>query len=68
VPWLLFRPDGIPVRFEGAFGACGTIGATALGGAGFYLTNGTRDYAVVLSPMGGVRVWVWDTTAGAWRS
>ena len=68
VPWLMFRPDGVPVRFEGASSACGTIGATALGGAGFYLTNGTRDYAVVLSPMGGVRVWVWDTTAGAWKS
>jgi type II secretory pathway pseudopilin PulG len=68
VPWLMFRPDGIPVRFEGSLGTCGTIGTTALGGAGFYLTNGTRDYAVVLSPMGGVRVWVWDPTAGAWRS
>ena len=67
-PWLLFRPDGIPVRFEGALGACGAIGTTALGGAGFYLTNGTRDYAVVLSPMGGVRVWVWDTKTGAWKS
>jgi len=44
------------------------LGATALGGAGFYLTNGTRDYAVVLSPMGGVRVWVWDTQSGAWKS
>lgn len=68
VPWLLFRPDGVPVRFSGASSACGTVGATALGGAGFYLTNGSRDYAVVLSPMGGVRVWVWDAVAGAWRS
>jgi prepilin-type N-terminal cleavage/methylation domain-containing protein len=68
VPWLLFRPDGVPVRFAGASSACGTIGATALGGAGFYLTNGTRDYAVVLSPLGGVRVWVWDQKAGAWTS
>jgi len=68
VPWLMFRPDGVPVRFQGASSACGTIGATALGGAGFYLTNGTRDYAVVLSPMGGVRVWVWSTQSGAWKS
>jgi len=68
VPWLMFRPDGVPVRFQGASSACGTIGATALGGAGFYLTNGSRDYAVVLSPMGGVRVWVWDAMAGAWKS
>jgi Tfp pilus assembly protein FimT len=68
VPWFLFRPDGVPVRFEGALGTCGTIGATALGGAGFYLTNGSRDYAVVLSPMGGVRVWVWNKKTGAWQS
>jgi type II secretory pathway pseudopilin PulG len=66
VPWLLFRPDGVPVRFEGALGSCGAIGETALGGAGFYLTNGSRDYAVVLSPMGGVRVHVWDEEAGDW--
>jgi Tfp pilus assembly protein FimT len=68
VQWFMFRPDGVPVRVQGASSACGTIGATALGGAGFYLTNGTRDYAVVLSPMGGVRVWVWDTQSGAWKS
>jgi prepilin-type N-terminal cleavage/methylation domain-containing protein len=66
VPWLLFRPDGVPVRFDGASSACGTVGDTALGGAGFYLTNGTRDYAVVLSPMGGVRIHAWDEQTGAW--
>lgn len=68
VPWFLFRADGVPVRFEGALGSCGAIGASALGGAAFYLTNGTRDYAVVLSPMGGVRVHRWNPTAGAWSS
>ncbi len=68
VPWFLFRPDGVPVRFTGALGSCGAIGATALGGAAFYLTNGTRDYAVVMTPLGGVRVHVWDQMAGAWKS
>ncbi len=68
VPWFMFRADGVPVRFEGALADCGAIGTTALGGAAFYLTNGTRDYAVVLSPMGGVRVHVWSPTAGAWKS
>jgi hypothetical protein len=67
VPWMMFRPDGVPVRFAGALGACGTIGTTATGGAAWYLTNGTRDYAVVLSPMGGVRVWVWNQKTG-WKS
>jgi type II secretory pathway pseudopilin PulG len=68
VQWFLFRPDGVPVRFQGSLGACGTIGQTALGGAAFYLTNGSRDYAVVLSPMGGVRVHVWNQRTGAWSS
>ena len=68
VPWLMFRADGVPVRLEGAGGTCGTVGGTALGGAAFYLTNGTRDYAVVLSPMGGVRVHRWNPTAGGWSS
>jgi type II secretory pathway pseudopilin PulG len=68
VQWFVFRPDGVPVRFQGSAGSCGTIGATAQGGAGFYLTNGSRDYAVVLSPLGGVRVWVWDVSARAWKS
>ena len=67
VQWFMFRPDGVPVRVEGASSSCGTIGTTALGGAGFYLTNGTRDYAVVLSPMGGVRTYVWNPRSGAWQ-
>jgi len=66
VQWMMFRPDGVPVRFQGALGACGTIGTTGLGGAAFYLTNGTRDYAVVVSPMGGVRIHAWNRTTGAW--
>jgi prepilin-type N-terminal cleavage/methylation domain-containing protein len=68
VPWFLFRPDGVPVRFEGDIGDCGAIGATALGGGVLYLTNGTRDYAVVVSPMGGVRVHVWNAETGAWTT
>lgn len=68
VQWMMFRPDGVPVRFEGALGSCGAIGTTAQGGAAFYLTNGTRDYAVVLSPMGGVRIHRWNPAAGAWSS
>jgi hypothetical protein len=58
----------VPVRVQGASGACGTVGTTALGGAAFYLTNGTRDYAVVLSPMGGVRIHVWNPKTGGWTS
>jgi len=68
VQWFLFRPDGVPVRVQGASSACGTVGTAALGGAAFYLTNGTRDYAVVLSPMGGVRIHVWNPKTGGWTS
>ena len=68
VQWFMFRPDGVPVRFQGVSGGCGTVGPTMQGGAAFYLTNGTRDYAVVMSPMGGVRIHRWSRTAGAWSS
>lgn len=69
VPWFLFRPDGIPVVFEGLpGGGCGTIGQTGTGGAAFYLTNGERDYSVVLSPAGAVRIHSWNDEAGQWRS
>jgi type II secretory pathway pseudopilin PulG len=66
VPWFLFRPDGVPVRFQGIPGGCGAIGQTALGGSALYLTHGDRDYAVVVSPLGGVRVHAWDVSAGSW--
>jgi prepilin-type N-terminal cleavage/methylation domain-containing protein len=60
--WVMFRPDGLPVVFDGGGGNCGTIGMTGTGGAALYITNGRRDYAVVLSPLGSVRVHAWDGT------
>jgi prepilin-type N-terminal cleavage/methylation domain-containing protein len=66
VSWLLFRPDGIPVVFTAAGGNCGVVGVTGTGGAAIYLTNGRRDYSVVLSPLGSVRVHGW--AQGAWSS
>jgi hypothetical protein len=66
VNWLLFRPDGIPVGFSGAAGSCGTVGGVGSGGGAFYVTNGERDFAIVLSPLGGVRLHLWDRAAGAW--
>ena len=68
VNWVLFQPDGIPVTFVGAMGSCGAIGTTGSGGGALYLTNGKRDYAVVLSPLGATRVHVWNPTAGGWTS
>lgn len=67
VPWFLFRPDGVPVVFTGALGSCGTIGQTGTGGAALYTTNGERDYAVVLTPLGSVSVLVWNQDSGQWQ-
>jgi type IV pilus assembly protein PilA len=68
VQWLLFRPDGVPVAFDGAGGDCGTVGSTGTGGGGLYITNAVRDYAIVVTPLGGVRVHVWNPATDAWSS
>lgn len=62
--WVMFRPDGIPVVFSGTSGDCGVVGSTGTGGAALYLTNGKRDYAVVLSPLGATRVHAWSESGG----
>jgi prepilin-type N-terminal cleavage/methylation domain-containing protein len=64
--WVLFRPDGLPVVFTGAFPDCGVIGPTGTGGAAFYITNGKRDYSLVLTPLGGVRVHAWNEKTNQW--
>jgi hypothetical protein len=66
VRWVMFRSDGIPVPFAYSGGTCGAIGATGSGGGALYVTNGKRDYAVVLSPLGGVRVHAWSV--GGWSN
>ena len=43
------------------------MGQLGSGNGAAYVTNGERDYAVVLNPLGGVRVHVWDRQAGAWQ-
>lgn len=60
VNWVMFRPDGIPVAMSFSAGDCADIGSTGSGSAALYLTNGERDYAVVLSPLGSVRVHRWE--------
>lgn len=63
--WVMFGPNGVPV---GVTAAC-VAGITGSGGGAVYLTNTFRDYAVVLSALGGVRVTTWDSSAAApaWR-
>lgn len=60
--WVLFRPDGVPVAFDNAC-TTGTLGS---GNGAVYVTNGRRDYAVVLTALGGVRVHAWEAGAGQW--
>lgn len=66
--WVLFRADGIPV---GVSSGC-TAGQTGTGRGGVYLTNGgsdygtDRDYGVVLSPLGTVKIFSWDGSQDQW--
>ena len=63
--WVLFLPDGTPRAFSlGPF----TTGNIASGNGAVYVTSDTRDYAVVLAPLGGVRVHVWERGADAWTN
>jgi Tfp pilus assembly protein FimT len=53
--WLLFRSEGPAYGFRSN---C-TIGAVGSGGGGVYLTNGDRDVAIVISPLGAARMHRW---------
>ncbi len=64
VRWVMFRPDGIPVSFTAACVA-GQIGS---GAGGVYVTNTNRDYAVVVTPLGGTHVNGFERGAGAWMN
>jgi hypothetical protein len=58
----MFRGNGLPVGFDTA---CNVDPVGTAGGA-IYLTNGRRDYAIVLSPLGAVRVHAFESGAGQW--
>jgi prepilin-type N-terminal cleavage/methylation domain-containing protein len=68
--WVMFGADGLPRQFHESSsttppcnqaGSPGNVGAA---GGAIYLTNGHRDYAIVMSPLGTVRVHRWNS--GAW--
>jgi Tfp pilus assembly protein FimT len=61
--WVAFGADGIPV---GVTDDC-VVGNTGSGGGTLYLNNGRRDYAVVLTPVGGVRVSGYEAGGGEWK-
>lgn len=63
--WIAFMPDGTPRAYvDDSLAGTGAVGT---GAGAIYLTSGSRDYAVVLSPLGTVHVQVWDAGAGQWR-
>jgi prepilin-type N-terminal cleavage/methylation domain-containing protein len=67
--WIAFRPDGIPVGFDDTAGpgSC-TLGTTGSGNGAVYVNNDRRDMAVVLSPLGSVKVHSFERTGGAWTN
>lgn len=67
INWVMVRPDGVPVVFSYGAGNCQDVGSTGSGGGGLYFTNGQRDYGMILNPLGGTRVYVWEPD-GSWSS
>jgi prepilin-type N-terminal cleavage/methylation domain-containing protein len=66
--WILFQADGMPRLFTPASPGpgCVQIGDAGDGGGAIYLTNGRRDYAAVLSPLGTVHLHRWDPSVPGW--
>ncbi|MBW2363282.1 MAG: prepilin-type N-terminal cleavage/methylation domain-containing protein [Deltaproteobacteria bacterium] len=62
--WVLFRPEGPPR----AFSSDCTAGSIGSGGGGIYLTNGDRNTAVVLTPLGASRTHRWLASSASWSS
>ncbi len=62
--WVVFGPDGIPV----AFNAACNLGTTGTGAGAVYVTNGSRNYAVVLNPLGTSNVERFDPVQNAWEN
>jgi hypothetical protein len=62
--WVRVRPDGMPVGVNAACNA----GQLGTGAGGVYLSNPNRDYAVVVSPLGGVKVYGFEQGVGAWTN
>lgn len=64
--WVTFEPDGIPRAFTSDGSSCTALGLPGEAGGGIYLTNGERDYAVLLAPLGTARVLSWRPDTGVW--
>jgi prepilin-type N-terminal cleavage/methylation domain-containing protein len=61
--WVVFLPDGMPRAFTKGPFATGALGS---GSGAVYVSSGTRDYAVVLAPLGSVRTHSWNRGESEW--
>jgi type II secretory pathway pseudopilin PulG len=66
--WVLFQPDGIPLLFTTNGSNCSQMGLRGEGGGGIYVTNGRRDYSIVLTPLGTSRVLAWNPSSDNWMN
>lgn len=68
--WVMFFADGLPRRFtqNGDTNPCpaANLGPVGQAGGAIYVTNGNRDYAIVMSPLGTVRLHRWQEGAAGW--
>jgi hypothetical protein len=63
--WVIFGSDGLPRRFTengSTTPPCTALGSVGQAGGAIYLTNGHRDYAIVMSPLGTIRLHRWAGT------
>jgi type II secretory pathway pseudopilin PulG len=69
--WVVFFADGLPRQFQQNSNAgvpceAGKVGVAGAAGGAIYVKNGHRDYAIVMSPLGTVRLHRWNSKAAAW--
>lgn len=62
--WVLFNSRGMATAFKTD---C-TLAGVGSGGGAVYITNGMRDYAIVISGLGSVATHAWDGVQGTWRN
>jgi type II secretory pathway pseudopilin PulG len=66
--WVVFQPDGVPLLFTTNGSDCTQLGLRGEGGGGIYVTNGRRDYAIVLAPLGTSRALAWNPSTNNWMN
>jgi Tfp pilus assembly protein FimT len=66
--WVVFQPDGVPLLFSTNGSSCTQLGIRGEGGGAIYVTNGRRDYAIVLAPLGTSRVLGWNPSSDSWMN